>query len=306
MSDATTPASGIAGADAPPSAATTSTKLSVDDMCKRLGELTGENVVGKRTFYEGFAATSHAEIGKSEFFGELIGLREDLSRNSVAGKIRGIESWADGTDELKHVQKSWGSFVDKLYRINIEENTHPGTRPSELTTFERANKITTTKQSEWVTTTNAHNYVDDMVRTKFVVPFADAVSDISNTLKDIAHSLHLPSYRRYHAKDSGYHAHHVYVLMPVPTADGADVEVAFEIKVLTKIQDTLGELTHLLYELKRTNRLTPQKKRKLAWMFEDPDFTASYVGHSAHYMEASLVGLKAVLNNLEETTSAEP
>lgn len=305
MSEVATPDAAIGGADSVPAPEEPYTKLSVADMCVQLGELTGEDVAAERQTYEGLAVRSHMEIGSSQFFAELSDLRESLSSTTVAGKIRGIESWADGTDELKHVHKSWESFVDKLYRINIEENSQPGEPPHELTTQERAVKAKTTQHSEWVTVANAHTYVDDIVRTKFVVPFVDAVSDISDRLKGTANRLHLPNYRRYHAKDSGYHAHHVYVLMPVPAADGTEVEVTFEIKVLTKLQDTLGELTHLLYELKRTNRLTPQKKRKLAWMFDDPDFIASYVGHTAHYVEASLVGLKAELDKLEGNPSAE-
>ncbi len=274
-------------------------------MCVELGELTGEDVAAKRQSYESLAVRSHMEIGFSPFFDKLSDLRESLSRATVAGKIRGIESWADGTDELKHVYKSWESFVDKLYRINIEDNRHRGEPPYELTTRERAAKAKETQQSEWVTVANAHAYVDDIVRTKFVVPFADAVTEISDRLKGTANELQLPNYRRYHAKDSGYHAHHVYVLMPIPAADGSEAEVTLEIKVLTKLQDTLAELTHLLYELKRTNRLTPQKKRKLAWMFDDPDFIASYVGHTAHYVEASLVNLKTELDKLDGKPSAE-
>lgn len=306
MSEAATPNAAISGTNAVPSPDELYSKLSVADMCVQLGELTGEDVAAEKQNYEALAVRAHMEIKASEFFDELSDLRESLAGATVAGKIRGIESWADGTDELKHVYKSWESFVDKLYRINIEENSQPGEPPHELTTQERAAKLKATQQLEWVTVANAHAYVDDIVRTKLVVPFADAVSDISDRLKGTATSLNLPNYRRYHAKDSGYHAHHVYVLIPVLGADGAKTEVTFEIKVLTKLQDTLGELTHLLYELKRTKRLTPQKKRKLAWMFDEPDFIASYVGHTAHYVEASLVGLKAELDKLEGNPSAKP
>lgn len=73
------------------------------------------------------------------------------------------------------------------------------------------------------------------------------------------------------------------------------MQVALEIKVLTKLQDTLGELTHLLYELKRTGQISAEKKRKLAWMFESPDFEASYLGHTLHYMESSIVRLRRQL-----------
>lgn len=78
-----------------------------------------------------------------------------------------------------------------------------------------------------------------------------------------------------------------------------DTSVAVEVKILTKLQDTLGELTHLLYELKRTGSIHPEEKRKLAWLFDSPDFAASYIGHTGHFVEASIVELKRKLQKFE-------
>ncbi len=86
----------------------------------------------------------------------------------------------------------------------------------------------------------------------------------------------------------------------MPGYDGADTTVAVEVKILTKLQDTLGELTHMLYQLKRTGSIHPEEKRKLAWLFDSPDFSASYIGHTGHFVEASIVELKKRLQTIED------
>ena len=274
-------------------------KALLPDMLNRLETLTGADFRAYEQPYGRFVVNAHIAAGNTVFFDRLTALRDQLADEREVGKIRGVEAWADGTDSFKHVWKSWDSFVDKIYRLNIEENDRPDQTPRVLTIQEMVERANEASNRNWVTPENAHNFIDDLIRTKLVVPFADGVMQASATIKAAAAELGLRHYRRYHAKDSGYHAHHVYVLVPVPGLDGSEVEIAFEVKVLTKLQDTLSELTHLLYEYKRTGRMQAQKKRKLAWEFESPDFTASYIGHSAHYIEASLVRLKTELAQLE-------
>ncbi|MFC3298038.1 hypothetical protein FJV46_04820 [Arthrobacter agilis] len=186
--------------------------------------------------------------------------------------------------------------------MNYEENNEGEMPPKIRSIQEQADRIPddNAKNQDWVTPERGHLFLDDLVRTKFVVPFADGVVDASNRVTASARKLGLKTYRRYHAKDSGYHAHHVYVLLSVPGPEVTETEIAFEIKILTKLQDNLSELTHLLYEYKRTGQIEKKKKRALAWLFESTDFEASYIGHSAHYIEASLVRLKAELAEIGE------
>lgn len=270
------------------------TQVTLVDMVSRLQDLTGFNYATSKQNYDLFVTQAHSSANASEMFDELSRLYERLRQQNEVGKIRGVESWADGTDEFKLVWKSWPSLVDKIYRLNVEENSLADLPPTIATIQDQADKSFNV-DSQWVTPDNVHSYVDDMLRTKFVLPFVDNVLPVSQSIKEIADTLNLPCYRKYHAKDSGYHAHHVYALMPIPAADGSTRQVALEIKVLTKLQDTLGELTHLLYELKRTGQIRTEKKRKMAWLFDSPDFAASYIGHSAHYIESAIVKLKTEL-----------
>lgn len=195
--------------------------------------------------------------------------------------------------------KSWDSTIDKMYRMNIEENDQLPRPPSHQPVQARAQKNNEAPTATWITPGNAPAYVDDLVRTKFVLPFVDGVVEVSESIVEIAKRLDLRHYKRFHAKDSGYHARHIYVLLPVSALEEGPDVAALEIKVLTKTQDTLGELTHLLYEHKRTGSLPTMLKRKLAWEFDSPDFTASYVGHTSHLIEVMFVTLKAALHDRE-------
>ncbi len=133
------------------------------------------------------------------------------------------------------------------------------------------------------------------------MPFVDGVVDVSYRLTKIFDELGVQRFRRFHAKDSGYHARHYYALVEVPGDDSIPPStVALEIKVLTKMQDQLGELTHLLYEKHRTGVLKLEKKRKSAWQFDSPDFLATYLGHTGHFLEAKICDLKDTILSLDQ------
>jgi hypothetical protein len=269
-------------------------------LIEQLAEATGTDFETGKQDYELFIAAARLAVQESDLYDQLVGLFEKLRGELLLDKIRAVDAWANGETALPLVTKSWESVVDKLYRINIEENSTPGLPPAALTVDEQQSKAQVAATSVWVTPPLAHLYANDLIRTKFVVPFLDGVVSVSDRIVEIADELGLRRYRRYHAKDSGYHARHVYVLLNVPTASGGLAEIAVEIKVLTKLQDTLSELTHLLYEHNRTGSGESRKKREIAWLIDIPDFDASYVGHSAHFIEASIVKLKQAIQLQKE------
>ncbi len=271
----------------------------LESMISELSEVTGMDFAEAESPFRTFMTGVESGVQESEFFGALLDIHSDLSGERVVGNIRGVEAWADGEQSFRLVPKSWESVVDKLYRINIEENRQFSLPPLVLDIHEQAARVPTPSRQRWITPDLAHQVADDLIRTKFVVPFADGVVAVSDRIIEATNRCGLPTYRRYHAKDSGYHARHHYALVSVPGYDGSDTTVAVEVKVLTKLQDTLGELTHMLYELKRTGTIRSEEKRKLAWLFESPDFSASYIGHAGHYIEASIVELKRKLQSFE-------
>jgi ppGpp synthetase/RelA/SpoT-type nucleotidyltranferase len=273
-----------------------------ESMLSQLAEATEVDFNASETPFKTFMTGVESGVQESDFFEALLDIHASLADERVVGKIRGVEAWADGEQNFRLVPKSWTSVVDKLYRINIEDNKQYTSPPFLPTIQQRAAKEGPTRQT-WITPKNAHEVADDLIRTKFVVPFADGVVNVSDQVTAATDRCGLPRYRRYHAKDSGYHARHHYILIAVPGYDGNDTTVAVEVKILTKFQDTLGELTHLLYELKRKGSIQAEEKRKLAWLFDSPDFSASYVGHTGHFIEASIVELKKKLQAFEDGTN---
>jgi hypothetical protein len=273
--------------------------MSTASMLSALEDATGADFAMFETSYEGFMTGALSEVQSSDIYGHLVDLHARLSDLRVLGKIRAIENWSDGEAGFRIVRKSWTSLIDKLYRINIEENRVFSNPPLVRTIEEQAADEGSPQSQRWIVPPIAHEVADDLLRTKFVVPFVDGVVEVSDQITRAVNACGLRRFRRFHAKDSGYHARHFYILLCVPGYGSADVTVALEVKVLTKMQDTLGELTHLLYEKHRTGEIPLEKKRKLAWQLRTPDFRAAYLGHAGHFLEASMCELKDQILQME-------
>ena len=262
-------------------------------MLERLQAVTGVDFAPYESTYQSFITAAHSEVQDSDLYGMLLDLHTELRDQTIVGKIRAVESWASGESEFRIVWKAWHSLVDKLYRLNYEEKRSEHSLPPVMQTLAQIAAEETPGKQRWILPDIAHEVADDLLRTKFVVPFVDGVIEVSDRVHEAIEKCQLLRFRRFHAKDSGYHARHYYAIVDVPGYPGSpDTTVALEIKVLTKMQDMLGELTHLLYEKHRTGEIPLDKKRKLAWQLTSPDFLAAYIGHSGHFLEASICGLK--------------
>lgn len=273
--------------------------MSTASMLSALEDATGVDFAAYETSFERFMTGALNEVQNSDFYGRLVDMHQLLSEQSVLGKVRAIESWSNGETEFRIVRKPWESLVDKLYRINIEENRLLTNPPLVRTIEEQAADAGAPQSQRWIGPQIAHEVADDLLRTKFVVPFVDGVVEVSDRITAAIDECGLRRFRRFHAKDSGYHARHFYILISVPGYGEEDASVALEVKVLTKMQDTLGELTHLLYEKHRTGEIPLEKKRKTAWQLRTPDFRATYLGHSSHFLEASICELKDQILQIE-------
>jgi ppGpp synthetase/RelA/SpoT-type nucleotidyltranferase len=273
--------------------------ISTASMLAKLQDATGADFAAFETSYESFMTGALSELQDSDIYGSLVDIHEALSDQRVLGTVRAIENWSNGEAEFRVVRKSWESLVDKLYRINFEENRLYSNPPLVRTIEEQAANSQQPQLQRWITPHIAHDVADDLLRTKFVVPFVDGVVEVSDLVTKAIDACGLRRFRRFHAKDSGYHARHFYILIRVPGYGTDDTTVALEVKVLTKLQDTLGELTHLLYEKHRTGEIPLQKKRKVAWQLRTADFRATYLGHSGHFLEAAICELKDQILQME-------
>lgn len=277
-------------------------KISHEEMLAALEAATGVDFSANEAAFDVFVAGATSAFDSSELFDGLAAIDSRLRESRVAGTIRAIEAWTSGTNEFRVVPKSWRSVVDKLYRINVEDNDDPGNPPKCATIRDLADDTKTKSLEEWVTPLNAHLVIDDLVRTKFVLPFIDDVVSVGEEIWKLLDRAAAGRFRRFHAKDSGYHAQHFYGLLSVPSLGAEDREIAVEVKVLTKLQDMLGELTHLMYESQRTGSMEVPKKRKSAWRIDETQFDATYIGHAAHNLEAQISKLKRELVETTEST----
>jgi ppGpp synthetase/RelA/SpoT-type nucleotidyltranferase len=282
------------------------TAVDLGSMLAELQEATNTDFASLETAYDSLVARSVLAVQQSPFYDRLAALHERLADERIAQKIRAIESWANGESEFRIVGKSWASVIDKLYRINKEENRLFANPPIVPTLGERARQEDAALQ-RWITPEIAHEVVDDLLRTKFVVPFVDGVVSVGDDIVSALDETGLLRFKRFHAKDTGYHARHYYALIPVE-GDGErvpDTTVALEVKVLTKMQDQLGELTHILYEKHRTGSIKLELKRKLAWQLGTPDFLAAYLGHSGHFLEAAICDLKTAVLDIDGAANGQ-
>jgi hypothetical protein len=176
-------------------------------------------------------------------------------------------------------RKSASSLFDKLFRLNIVENTgFPDAPPG-----------------GWVSLRDAFRFgaVDDMVRTTLVVAYADGPSFLARWLADKAREEGLTSVIKDHAKEKGYYAKHLYVGLSVDVQDPeggfGKLTIPVEIQITTELQGVLKEITHLLYEQERvTGPLEADWKES----FESGRFRAAYMAHSLRFIEAMIVELR--------------
>jgi len=180
-------------------------------------------------------------------------------------------------------RKPYSSFVEKLFRMNCVDNKGFPAPPD----------------GGWVALQDAFGRMDDIVRTTFVVGYADAPDVLVGQLKLLANRLGVPSRVKDHTQEKGYYAHHVYfgVEMPVSAAIGSaaytDTVVEVEIQVTTELQGALREITHRLYEQERL-----EGGLAIDWksQFDSGRFRAAYMAHSLRFIEAMIVDLRASVN----------
>ncbi len=140
-------------------------EISIDNMLERLSECSDFDFAARKTEYEYYSTRAQLAVDNSRLYDRLFALRQDLAGELVAGKIAGVDHWASGESEFRTVVKTWVSLIDKLYRVNREENalfSNPPILPtvSQLARNEHANL------QRWITSPIAGEVLDDLVRTK--------------------------------------------------------------------------------------------------------------------------------------------
>lgn len=238
-----------------------------------------------RSYVKSWYGTNQANLSNTLSTSDFLhGLRGCLS--DAAGEYRHKCSASlfalSQTPVVEWDKKTYESFVEKLYRLNCVENDGFPEPPD----------------GGWYSLENSFQRIGDIVRTTVTVAYADGPAFLADKIKAHADQLNFDCSVKDHAKDKGYYAHHVSVLLPLavssPTAadEYPEMQVPVEIQITTQLQDVLREITHKLYEEERLQGGLPGDWKT---QFKSGRFRAAYMAHSLRFIEAMIVELRDAL-----------
>lgn len=178
--------------------------------------------------------------------------------------------------------KSWESFFEKTYRLNVFANAGWPNRPSR----------------GWVLPDTWFSQVGDIVRTKFVVKYLDGLVEVADEIERAASEVGFDSKSGRLAKAEGYYATHVDVSTLFFISNGIDperVDARVEIQITTELQDNVYDLAHRLYA---SRRLTADgDPDEWQWNYLSDEFASNYLGHVLHYLEGMIMRIREGLDD---------
>lgn len=193
---------------------------------------------------------------------------------------KGVNLFANNRfPDINWDKKTYGSFLEKLYRINCTENPNFPESP----------------ETGWLSLDRSFEQIDDIIRCTVVVAYADGPAFLANYIGEMAKQNGHTVTIKDHAKEKGYYAHHLYISLVTPISstnapgDYPDKSVPIEIQITTELQGVLRELTHRLYEQERLSGGLDQDWKN---QFESGRFRAAYMAHSLRFIEAMIVDLR--------------
>lgn len=218
-------------------------------------------------------------------------LREDYSRCQYWRDSE--QAWADldaeyrlrdnsplfmSADPPPVVTKTWSSFFDKTFRLNVAWNRRFPNPPT----------------GGWVLPPNWFSQVEDVVRASAVVKYLDGVVFLGEKLSDLATSHSLQPTFKYLARPQGYYAAHLLTrhTFEVPTENWETqaIEVTVEMQVTTQLQEVIRKLLHRYYEEARGKARSEETPWQ--WRYASDEFTANYLGHILHYVEGMIMDVR--------------
>ncbi|HTE41664.1 MAG TPA: hypothetical protein VK629_12585 [Steroidobacteraceae bacterium] len=234
-------------------------------------------------WYESTQNNLFTKVGDSPFLATL-GTHLSQASAEYAARCSGANLFGPERDvgtTVRWYRKACASYVEKLFRLNIVENTRfPG--PPE---------------TGWLTPVSslAFGCADDVVRTTIVVAYADGPPFLANYLQAAAVAAGHQTKIKDHSKEKGYYAYHLYIDVAVhvanPNGTFEERKIPVEIQITTELQAALREITHHLYESERLQGLHQGWKED----FESARFRAAYMAHSLRFIEAMIVDLRKTM-----------
>lgn len=228
-----------------------------------------------RNAYEMTVAAASDNIAGSHLWTSLPSVMEEVARDYRQTYSCDLLSMATPNPVL--VKKPFESAVNKSFRLNVLWNRNFPLEPS----------------GGFVTPDTWFSQLDDVIRTTIVCRYIDGPSRLIAALTKRATQLGLAVTDRSVSRDEGYYGHHFYTRHPTLVARhnsvAEDGSVSLEIQVTTQMQDLLRALTHRFYE---EDRLRSKPDSSWKWDFQSRKFTARYLAHTLHLVEALVVKVR--------------
>ena len=178
--------------------------------------------------------------------------------------------------------KPFDSLLEKTFRINIVENANYPNAPIE----------------GWVSPVKPFGRVRDIIRARLIVKYVDGVTFAASELEKMCQSVGCDPLLQMEAKPEGYYAAHLYWRTPVELYDmdysPYQADIHTELEITTQIQEVVQRLLHRFYERRRSKPVSTDQ-----WAWTDlgtHEFTASYMGHILHYVDATIVDVRSRTN----------
>lgn len=174
--------------------------------------------------------------------------------------------------------KPWQSFWLKTYRRNVLDNDDwPGP-----------------PHGGWWLPNTWFSLAKDVVRSRIVVRYLDAVVEVAQLMERFARRLGHGYTTDYEGTESGYYAAHFVVRrrleIPALAFDTTRVMAPIEITITTEVKSVVQELLHKYYEEARLHPSSDSIDAR--WNYASDAFRSSYLGHMAHYLEGAIMNLR--------------
>ena len=224
-----------------------------------------------KTYYESVVNIIKSQIEASSYWLELkSNLIEYNDQYALSTKYPLLSQM-----DLQLQIKSFDSFLDKTFRINVIHNRNWPDPPN----------------YGWILENNWFTKINDIIRSLIVVKYLDGVDFLLKQFEALCTNCGLESAKRLEARDDGYYAAHFYLknIVEIPTPEWITIKVPFqvEIQITTQLQEVIRKLLHSYYENKRKMPYSPDQSWK--WDYASNEFSATYLGHILHYIEGLIV-----------------
>lgn len=231
-----------------------------------------------RKQYEAACVLVRYKFERSSEWGSLI---SELPEYQASYKQTcGYDLLMGNPQDIRLYEKSWNSFLLKVWRKNVVEN-------------DNWDKNNNEPDSGWITPLNWLEKIKDTVRTTIIVKYLDGVGFLLENMSSEFKKAGCECEADWQARDEGYYAAHLNVIKEYEIPFGLDVQkqkIGVEIQINTQIADVIKELTHKYYEQRRVRMQEPNQKWQ--WDYHSEEFAPNYVGHILHYVDGVVMEIR--------------